>query len=385
MDGIGKGGGEGGREVPPPDAVSDGGEGRKGMDEVKESGGESCREITYRDAGVDIEAGRKAVELIKEEVSSTFRPEVLAPLGGFAGLFKAGLSGYREPVLVSSVDGVGTKVQVARMMDRHDTIGVDLVAMCVDDVVCCGAEPLFMLDYLAMGKLDPEKVKEIVSGIARGCRRAGCALIGGETAEHPGVMEEDEYDLAGFVVGVVEKDSIIDGSAIVPGDVILGLRSTGLHANGYSLVRKIFFEVNDFDPGDRLRGLSGTLGEELLTPTEIYAPGILRLLREVKVKGVAHVTGGGLVDNVSRILPGNVDAVIDVTTWHPHSIFRIIQEMGGVEQVEMYRTFNMGIGMVVVVGLEDFRRAIHLLGLMQYHAVRIGEIYEGSGGIRLTC
>jgi phosphoribosylformylglycinamidine cyclo-ligase len=288
-------------------------------------------------------------------------------------------------VLVSSVDGVGTKVKVAQMLDRHDTIGLDLVAMCVDDVVTCGAEPLFLLDYLAMGKVRPEKAAQIVSGIARGCRRAGCALIGGETAEHPGLMEEDEYDLAGFVVGVVERERIIDGSRIRPGDVILGLRSTGLHANGYSLARKVFFELNDFDPEDRLKGLSGPLGEVLLTPTEIYAPGILRLLREVEVKGIAHITGGGIIENVPRILPRDVDAVIDLTTWHPHNIFHIIQKMGGIEEVEMFRTFNMGIGMVLVVDLNHFRQAIHVLGLAQYHAVRIGEIREGTGGICLTC
>lgn len=357
--------------------------GRGGATGGKEE--EGCRSLSYREAGVDIEAGKKAVDLIAEEVSSTFRPEVLSELGGFGALFRAKFEGIEEPVLVSSVDGVGTKVKVAQMLNRHHTIGMDLVAMCVDDIVTCGAEPLFLLDYLAMGKVVPEKVKEIVSGIARGCRRAGCALIGGETAEHPGILEEDEYDLAGFVVGVVDREKIIDGSRIVPGDVILGLRSSGLHANGYSLVRKIFFELNDFDPEDRLRGLSATLGEELLTPTEIYAPGILKLVREVEVKGIAHITGGGLIENVPRILPRNVDAVIDVASWHPHSIFNIIQRMGEIDEVEMYRTFNMGIGMVLVVDLNDYRKAIHILGLSQYRAVRIGEIREGTGGICLTC
>ncbi len=341
--------------------------------------------MTYTRAGVDIEAGARAVELIKEEAASTMRPEVISELGGFGALFSAAFRDYSDPVLVTSVDGVGTKLKVAQMLDRHDTVGVDLVAMCVDDIVTCGAEPLFFLDYLAMGKVDPEKVRAIVSGIARGCRRCGCALIGGETAEHPGVMEEDDYDLAGFAVGVVERERIIDGSRIVPGDVIVGIMSSGLHSNGYSLVRKIFFELNDFDPGDRLRGLSSTLGEELLTPTEIYAPGILRLLQELDVKGIVHVTGGGLIENVPRVLPSGVDAAIDITTWHPHSIFKIIKDMGGIDEVEMFRTFNMGIGMAVVVDLRDFRQAIHLLGLEGYRAKRIGEIYEGSGGIRLTC
>jgi len=343
------------------------------------------RPLTYHEAGVDIKAGKKAVDLMRAEVSTTMRPEVLSELGGFGALFAASFRGMREPVLVSSVDGVGTKVKVAQMLNRHDTIGLDLVAMCVDDVVVCGAEPLFLLDYLVMGKVYPEKVAEIVSGIARGCRRAGCSLIGGETAEHPGVMEEGEYDLAGFVVGVVDREKIIDGSRIQPGDVILGLRSTGLHANGYSLVRKVFFEVNDFDPDDRLKGLSGTLGEELLTPTEIYAPVILKLLREVDVKGMAHITGGGIIENVPRMLPSHVDAIIDLTTWHPQNIFRIIQKMGGIEEVEMFRTFNMGIGMVLVVDLNSYRQAIHTLGLAHCHAVRIGEIREGTGGICLTC
>ncbi|MBC7229687.1 MAG: phosphoribosylformylglycinamidine cyclo-ligase [Actinobacteria bacterium] len=357
------------------------------MEEVdkKNNGGEACRPLTYAGAGVDIEAGARAVELIREEAASTFRPEVLSGLGGFGALFAAGFKGYSDPVLVSAVDGVGTKLKVAQMLDRHDTIGVDLVAMCVDDIVTCGAEPLFFLDYLAMGRVDPEKVRSIVAGIARGCRRCGCALIGGETAEHPGVMEEDDYDLAGFAVGVVEKERIIDGSRIVPGDAILGIMSSGLHSNGYSLVRKVFFETNDFDPGDRLRGLARTLGEELLTPTEIYAPGILRLLGEVDVKGIVHVTGGGLIENVPRVLPSGVDAVIDTTTWHPHSIFKIVRDMGGIDEVEMFRTFNMGIGMVVVVDLGDFRQAIHLLGLEGYRAMRIGDVCEGGGGIRLTC
>jgi phosphoribosylformylglycinamidine cyclo-ligase len=352
------------------------------MDESKEN---SCKPLTYCQAGVDIEAGKQAVELIKGEVTSTFRSEVLSELGGFGALFSGAMEGYRQPVLVSSVDGVGTKVKMAQMLDRHNSIGIDLVAMCVDDIVTCGAEPLFMLDYLAMGKVDPERVKEIVSGIAGGCRRAGCSLIGGETAEHPGILEEDEYDLAGFVVGVAEKDGLIDGSSIVPGDVILGLFSSGLHANGYSLARKVFFELNDFDPDDRLKGLAGTLGEELLTPTEIYAPGVLSLMREMEVKGVVHITGGGLIENIPRILPSKVDALVDMTAWHPPNIFKIIQDMGGIDQVEMFKVFNMGIGMAVIVGLENYRKAVHVLNLEHYRANRIGEIHEGTGGICLTC
>lgn len=355
------------------------------MVDGKQDGENTCTPMTYCEAGVDIEAGGRAVEMIGEEVASTLRPEVLSRLGGFGALFSAAFEGYKEPVLVSSVDGVGTKLKVAQMLDRHDSVGIDLVAMCVDDIVTCGAEPLFMLDYLAMGKIDPRKVKSIVSGIARGCRRCGCALIGGETAEHPGVMEEDAYDLAGFAVGVVEKGAIIDGSRIVAGDVIVGMMSTGLHANGYSLARKIFFELNDFDPADRLRGISATLGDELLTPSEIYAPGILALARELDVKGVAHVTGGGLIENIPRMLPPQVDANIDLTTWHAPSIFKIIRDMGNIDEVEMLRTFNMGVGMAVVVDPLDFRQAVSVLGLAGYRAMRIGEVCEGTGGICITC
>ncbi|OFW56774.1 MAG: phosphoribosylformylglycinamidine cyclo-ligase [Candidatus Solincola sediminis] len=341
--------------------------------------------LAYSDAGVDIEAGKRAVELIKGEVESTRRPEVISDIGGFGAMFSAAFKGHKDPVLVSSADGVGTKLQVAQMLERHDSVGIDLVAMCADDIVTCGAEPLFMLDYISMGKLRPEKIEQIVKGIAAGCRRAGCSLTGGEMAEHPGVMEEDEYDLSGFVVGVVDREGIIDGSRIAAGDIILGLASSGLHSNGYSLVRKVFFELNDFDPGDNLKGLAGTLGDELLTPTEIYAPAILKLAREVDVKGIAHITGGGLIENLPRILPSHVDAVIDLNSWHPPNIFRIIESMGGVEQVEMFTTFNMGIGMVVVVGLKGHRQAIQNLGLSHIKATRIGEIHPGTGGICLTC
>jgi len=349
------------------------------MVDGKEGDGKASKPLTYGDAGVDIEAGNRAVEIIAEDVASTLRPEVLSRLGGFGALFSAGFEGYEEPVLVSSVDGVGTKLKVAQMLDRHDSVGIDLVAMCVDDIVTCGAEPLFMLDYLAMGEIDPRKVKSIVSGIARGCRRCGCALVGGETAEHPGVMEKDDYDLAGFVVGVVEKGAIIDGSRIAAGDVIVGLMSSGLHSNGYSLVRKIFFEINDFDPGDRLRGLSATLGEELLTPTEIYAPGVLSLARDIDVKGVAHITGGGLIENVPRVLPKNVDATIDLTSWHPPSIFKIIRDMGNIDDVEMLRTFNMGVGFALVLDPAEAPTAAAKLREMGESVSEIGEIVEGMG------
>jgi phosphoribosylformylglycinamidine cyclo-ligase len=344
-----------------------------------------CEGLSYAAAGVDIEAGKRVVELIREKARTTFSEKVLTDLGSFCALFEGSFGEYREPVLVSSVDGVGTKLKLAQMMDKHDTVGIDLVAMCVDDIVCCGARPLFMLDYLCMGKIVPEKVAQIVDGIVRGCRRAGCALVGGETAEHPGVMAEDEYDLSGFVVGVVDREKIVDGSTIQPGDVIIGLGSSGLHSNGFSLARKIFFELNDFNLDDSLRGLSRPLGEELLAPTEIYAPGVLRVLEEVRIKGVAHITGGGIIENVPRILPRNVDAVIDTTSWPHRSIFQVIQKMGNIDQVEMFKTFNMGIGMVLVVSLDDFRKSMEILANNTYRPYRIGKIVEGSGGIMLTC
>jgi len=357
--------------------------------ETGEAGGQEapaeCSGLTYAAAGVDIEAGRKAVELFREEARSTYLPEVLSGLGGFAALFDASFEGYRQPVLVSSVDGVGTKVKLAQMMGVHDTVGIDLVAMLVDDIVCCGARPLFLLDYLCMGKLVPERAAAIVRGIARGCRRAGCALVGGETAEHPGLLGPDEYDLAGCVVGVVEKDRIIDGSSIRPSDVLVGLASNGLHSNGYSLARKVFFELNQFNLDDHLRGLGRSLGEELLTPTEIYAPGVLKALEKVRIKGIAHITGGGIIENLPRILPDDVDAVLDITSWPTRSIFQIIQSMGEIDQVEMFKTFNMGIGMILVVDREDLRPTMEVFANNAYRPYFIGEILQGSGGIRLVC
>ncbi|MHB8780833.1 MAG: phosphoribosylformylglycinamidine cyclo-ligase [Candidatus Geothermincolia bacterium] len=339
---------------------------------------------SYRDAGVDIEAGRKAVDLIKDDVASTFGPEVLTGLGGFAGLYRLGATAQSDPVLVGATDGVGTKLKLAAMLDKHDTVGVDLVAMCVDDVITCGARPLFFLDYLSIGKVVPEKVRDIVAGITRGCRKAGCALLGGETAEHPGVMPDDEYDLAGFCVGVVERDSIIDGSTIVPGDVLVGLASSGLHSNGYSLVRKLFFEESEFNLDDSIKGIAGPLGLELLTPTEIYAPAILRLMEKLPVKGMAHITGGGLLENVPRMLPGDAEALIDVTTWPERTIFQVIQRLGEIETAEMFSVFNMGIGMVLALSREDFREAISFLTGLGHRAFHIGEVRRGDGGICLT-
>ncbi|MCS6897236.1 MAG: phosphoribosylformylglycinamidine cyclo-ligase [Nitrospira sp.] len=304
---------------------------------------------TYREAGVDIDAGDECVERIKPLVRSTFRPEVLTDLGGFGGLFALRPGQYKEPVLVSGTDGVGTKLKIAFLMDRHDTVGIDLVAMCVNDIVVSGAEPLFFLDYFATGKLSVAKVQDVVKGIAEGCRQAGCALIGGETAEMPSFYRDGEYDLAGFAVGVVEKAEIIDGRSIVPGDVLVGLASSGLHSNGYSLARRVLFEQAKLTVTNRLAELDRTVGEELLTPTKIYVKPILALVRAFPVKGIAHITGGGITGNLPRVLPIGVKALVDPKAWTVPPVFAVLSRLGQIEREEMYRVFNMGIGMILVV------------------------------------
>ncbi len=317
--------------------------------------------FTYRDAGVSRDAGAEAVERIKAHCRSTFSPHVLTDLGLFGALFQFDAAAFRELVLVSSTDGVGTKLKVACKAGKHDTIGIDLVAMCVNDVLAQGAKPLFFLDYLVTGKVSPAQVEEIIKGMAEGCRQAGCALIGGEIAEHPGDFPEGEYDLAGFVVGVVEKSRIINGATIQPGDVILGLPSSGLHSNGYSLARKLLFEVGGYDVDTHLDELGCTVGEELLKPTQIYVPSLLPLLEPpnhqatepLAVKGLAHITGGGLLDNIPRLLPPGTKAVIERGTWPEPPIFGLLQRLGNVPTEEMFRTFNMGVGMVVVVDAGD--------------------------------
>lgn len=305
---------------------------------------------SYREAGVDIDAGNKAVELMKPAVKATLRPEVLGGLGGFGGLFALDLAKYPEPVLVSGTDGVGTKLKLAFHMDRHDTIGQDAVAMCVNDILVQGAEPLFFLDYLAVGKLVPEKVAQIVGGIAKGCELAGCALIGGETAEMPGFYPDGEYDIAGFCVGVVNKGDIIDGSKIQEGDLLIGLPSSGFHSNGYSLVRKIFTP----DLWEKVYPEIGEpLGEALLRPTRIYVKTVLPLIKTGKIKGMAHITGGGITENIPRILQEGLGVEVDTSAWQVPPVFNLLQEMGKVAQEEMLRTFNMGIGFVLVVSPED--------------------------------
>lgn len=333
---------------------------------------------TYKAAGVDIDAGNEAVRLIKEHVRKTFRPEVLTEIGGFGGLFA--LSGnYREPVLVAGADGVGTKLKIAFLMDKHDTIGLDAVAMCVNDLVVQGAEPLFFLDYLAVGKLTPARVAEIVTGVAAGCREAGCALIGGETAEMPGFYPDDEYDLAGFAVGVVERSKIIDGRQVRPGDVAIGLPSSGLHSNGFSLVRKVLLEKAALSLDTFLPELGKTLGEELLTPTKIYVKTLLHLLSRVEVKGMAHITGGGLPENLPRSLPEGLGIKLQKKAWTPQPIFSLIQKLGGVPEEDLYRTFNMGIGFVCLVARDVADKACAYLEKAGERPVIIGEVVTGSG------
>ncbi len=337
---------------------------------------------TYRSAGVDIEAGNRVVELIKPLVRTTFRPEVLTDLGGFAGLFRFDSAKYREPILVSGTDGVGTKLKVAHLMRRHETIGIDLVAMCVNDIVVCGAEPLFFLDYFATGKLDPLHAAEVVGGIAEGCRQAGCALIGGETAEMPSMYAEGDYDLAGFAVGVVDRPRLIDGRSIVPGDVVVGLASTGLHSNGYSLVRKLLFEVEGLAVDDRLPELGEPLGSVLLTPTRIYARTVLALMQKHVLKGIAHITGGGITENLPRVLPRGCAAVIGREAWTPHAIFSLLQSRGAISDDEMLRTFNMGLGMLLVVAADEAEAVRTGAEALGERAHIVGTIEAGEPSVR---
>ena len=323
------------------------------------------KKSSYKDAGVDVEKGNEFVRLIKPMVESTFRPEVLTKLGGFAGCVSLNLERYKKPILVSSTDGVGTKLKIAFMMDRHDTVGIDLVAMCVNDVVVVGAKPLFLLDYLATSQLDPEKGKAIIAGIVKGCVEAECSLIGGETAEMPGFYKEGEYDLAGFAVGIVENAQLIDGSSVTIGHKLIGIASSGLHSNGYSLVRKVLLEHHKMDLGKRVEDIGGVLGEELIRPTRIYVKTILNLTRDFNIGGIAHITGGGITDNLPRVIPKGCKAVIHKGSWDVPPIFSFLREKGKIAEDEMLRTFNNGIGMILAVRpkeLEDVLGRLHSLG-----------------------
>jgi len=338
------------------------------------------RTPSYRSAGVDIEAGDRAVELMRSHVASTERPEVLGGIGGFAGAFAARFDGVTDPVLLSAADGVGTKLLIAQTLDRHDTVGVDLVAMIVDDIVCHGAEPLFLLDYIACGRLVPERIERIVSGIAAGCRAAGCALLGGETAEHPGVMEPDAYDLAAFGVGVAARDAMWGPERAREGDALIGIASNGLHSNGFSLVRRIVLE-HDLPLERPVPALAGrTLGDELLEPTLIYAPALLTLAREhgIDVHAVAHITGGGIAGNVGRVIPDGLSARIAPDSWPRPAIFTYLQETGGIGDEEMGKAFNLGLGMTMLVTEEQADRTVKALGALGLSAYRIGSIERGD-------
>ena len=340
--------------------------------------------MDYKKAGVDIEAGYKSVELMKEHVKKTMRPEVLGGLGGFAGAFDlSGIKNMEEPVLLSGTDGCGTKVKLAFVMDKHDTIGIDAVAMCVNDIACSGGEPLFFLDYIACGKNYPEKIASIVSGVAEGCLQSECALVGGETAEHPGLMPEDDYDLAGFAVGVVDKKDIIDGSTIKAGDTLIGIASSGVHSNGFSLVRKVF-EMTKESLDTYYDELGKTLGEVLIEPTRIYVKALKNVKNAgVRIKGCSHITGGGFFENVPRMLPENVRAVIKKDSYPVPALFDLIQKNGNIEEHMMYNTFNMGLGMVIAVNPKDVDATMKAIEDAGDKCYVVGNIVEGDKGVDL--
>lgn len=337
---------------------------------------------SYKAAGVDVTAGYKSVELMKAHVARTMTSGVLSGIGGFGGLFALDLEGIKNPVLVSGTDGVGTKQKIAFLMDKHDTVGIDCVAMCVNDIICCGAKPQFFLDYIAIGKNYPEKVATIVSGVADGCVQAGCALIGGETAEHPGLMPEDEYDLAGFSVGVVDKDKILNPDTQKAGDVMIAIKSSGVHSNGFSLVRKVF-DVNEKNLAVHYDELGKTLGETLLTPTKIYVKAVMNLLDHVNVKAISHITGGGFFENIPRSLPKNISVHINRSDVQVLPIFDIIQKTGNIPEHDMFNTFNMGVGMTVVVDANDTDKAIAAIRATGEEAYILGQLVDSDEGVIL--
>lgn len=334
--------------------------------------------ITYKDAGVDKEAGYKEVQLIKDVVRSTYIDGVMTDIGGFSGMFELGKLNYDNPVLVSGTDGVGSKVQIAQMMDSHDSIGEDCVAMCVNDILCQGAKPIFFLDYIATGKLVPEKMASIVEGVAEGCKKAGAALLGGETAEMPGIYKENDYDLAGFAVGIVEKDKIITGSNIQEGDVLLGLPSSGIHSNGYSLVRQIVFAIKNLDLDEYIEDFGRTLGEELLEPTKIYVKEVYSLIERFEIKGICHITGGGIYENLPRVLPEGLGAQVDMKIVDTPNVFKKLQEWGNVALEEMYATFNMGIGMILIVDKDVAKEIISEYERLDQVIYNLGTVQRGD-------
>ena len=337
---------------------------------------------SYAAAGVNIEAGYEGVRLMKKHVERTMIPGVLSGIGGFGGLFAPDTEGMKKPVLVSGTDGVGTKQRIAQLMGKHDTVGIDCVAMCVNDIVCCGAKPLFFLDYIAIGKNDPQKVATLVSGVAEGCVRAGCALIGGETAEHPGTMQPDDYDLAGFSVGIVDEEKILDKNRMRAGDVVIALASSGIHSNGFSLVRKVF-DVENADLGRQVPELGAALGDVLLTPTRIYVKPVLAALMEAEIHGISHITGGGFYENIPRAIPDGLGARIDRNAVRVPRVFRLIQELGGIPERDMFNTFNMGVGMSLITAAADADKALAVLKAHGEEAYVIGDIVSGGEKIVL--
>ena len=337
---------------------------------------------SYEKAGVNLEAGYEVVRRIKKHVASTARTGVMGTIGAFGGMFDLAALGVKEPVLVSGTDGVGTKLKLAFALDKHDTIGIDAVAMCVNDIICCGAKPLFFLDYIAIGKNIPEKVVSLVSGVSEGCVRAGCALIGGETAEHPGTMKPDDYDLAGFAVGVVDRDKILDKNKMQPGDVVIALPSSGLHSNGYSLVRKVF-DVENADLGQYYGELGCALGEELLRPTKIYVRPVLAAVEAADIRGISHITGGGFYENIPRCIPDGLCAKIEKKALHIPPIFPLLARMGGISERDMFNTFNMGTGMVLVAARDSADKALAALHSLGQEAGVIGEIVSGEEKVAL--
>jgi phosphoribosylformylglycinamidine cyclo-ligase len=339
--------------------------------------------LTYKKSGVDISKGNRLVDIIKPFARSTFKPYVMTDIGSFGAFCRLDTKRFKDPVLVSSTDGVGTKLKLAFMLNKHDTVGIDLVAMCVNDILTSGAEPLFFLDYFASGKLSTKQASDVIKGIAEGCRIADCSLIGGETAEMPGFYDNGEYDLSGFSVGAVGKKSIIDGSGIRNGDILLGLASSGIHSNGYSLVRKLFFDMKKYSPKKKIKGIGCSLGEELLKPTKIYVKSVLKVIRDYKVKGIAHITGGGLTENLPRILPAKAKLkfVIEKGSWPVLPIFDLIQDLGKVPEDEMFKTFNMGIGMVLVVKKIDAQAIMKKLKRLKENVYIIGHVEKGKRGL----
>lgn len=342
-----------------------------------------AEQLTYKDSGVDIDAGNKSVQLIKDSVKATYRPEVLGDLGGFGGLFALTAGKYKEPVLVSGTDGVGTKLRLAFMLDKHDTVGQDAVAMCVNDILVQGAEPLFFLDYLAVGKLNPEQVADVVKGVANACKESGCALIGGETAEMSGFYPVGEYDIAGFAVGVVEKSKLITSEKVQEGDVVLGLPSSGVHSNGYSLVRKICFDRKGFKGDEYIEELGRTIGEELLTPTRLYPKSCLPLIENFDIHGMVHITGGGFYENIPRALPEDMAVEIDSSAWQMPAIFQLLQQWGNVDWKEMYRTFNMGIGMIIIASADEAEKIKAHLANAKETVYEIGRVVKGNHDVTI--